>query len=99
MPIAKFGVAFGLPASAKQHPSNYCGVCGNIRRSPLRRLERDQVQARDFLEMTDVSGCHGVSSFQGACPNQQIVERDGHASGGGLSANFSNQLGDTSVIG
>ena len=41
-----------------------------------RRLERDQLQATDFLEMTEVSGCDGGSSFQGTRPNQQIVEKE-----------------------
>ena len=42
--------------------------------------------------MTEVSGCHAVPSFQGTCPNQQIVERDGRASCGRLSANLAYQL-------
>src|SRR5271157_35673 len=34
------------------------------------RLQRDQIQAWDFLEMTEVMGCHRIPSFQGTRSNQ-----------------------------
>src|SRR2546422_322277 len=45
--------------------------------------------------MTQVSGCDGVPSFQSTCPNQQIVEGDGHSNGGRLSTNLADQLSST----